>query len=130
MPSRNLFYDHPIERKIEPCIICMALIIFLINKCTDLLPGTFSAYHLNDLIAGIVIVSWSNLVISFSNYAFRFNTIIRIILLEFISCFSWEIVAPILLPNSTRDIIDCACYMCGGLIYFLLRKLLISTNIL
>ena len=76
----------------------------------------FIRNHLNDLLAAIVVMSYSGILLNFQNR----NSIISPALTFGICSFCgiiWEYVAPFLNPTSVSDYIDILCYYCSGFIY-------------
>lgn len=114
-------------KRVELLIIFATLLFYTLNKFTPIfrfLPFDIAANHLNDFFAGILFPAYTNLILSFSKYRklLRFDTIPRISLLILVCSFVWEFVAPIFLPFSTGDLLDIACYLLGGLFYWVIQR--------
>ena len=75
--------------------------------------------YFNDLFAMPFILGYTNLLILWvGGRASYFSTPIRIGWLTVLCVFVWEGLAPMLLANSTRDMLDVVAYSFGSLCYF------------
>ena len=102
-------------------VIFVVVVAYTTNNF--LLKPNFNAYFLhgyfNDLFAMPFILGYTNLLILWvggrANY---FSTPIRIVWLTVFCVVIWEGLGPMLLANSTRDILDVASYSFGSFCYF------------
>lgn len=104
----------------------MSLIVYSVNRFTPFLTGYFADNHLNDLMAGVLFPAYINLVLSYSRYWFRVDTVFRSAMVGLICCVVWELLAPAFLPFSTADLIDCACYFAGVFLHLAAASLIKS----
>lgn len=116
----------------EALLISVALFVYALNRFTPIFevvfPFDFARYHFNDLIGGIVFPAYVNAILVLSKYRLRFKTLSKIFLIEAICAFVWEGLAPLVLARSTRDWWDVCCYFLGGLLYFLISKIVLRTR--
>ena len=111
------------ERRLEAYLIIASLVVYSVNRFTPIWSGEFAANHLNDLMAGVLLPAYINLVLSYSKYEFRVDRVSRSCMVGVLCCFSWELLAPLLLPFSTADLVDCACYFVGVFLHLGVMKL-------
>ena len=118
--ARQKLRSTPFKR--EATLIFVVLFFYCLNRFFGLfsaiLPHDFALYHLNDLFGGIVFPSYVNAILILSKYRVRVRTISKILAIELVCAFVWEGLAPLFLPWSTGDILDVACYLFGGVLYF------------
>ena len=121
------------SRKVELLIIIATLLFYSLNKFTPLfsfLPFDIAVNHFNDFLAGLLFPAYTNLVISYSKARklLKVDTLPRIICLLLACSVIWEFVAPLFLPFSTGDLLDVACYLLGGIVYWLTSKVTKAKN--
>jgi hypothetical protein len=83
----------------------------------------FIRNHLNDTMAMVVVLSCTSITLNIS----KINNISSLKLIIHMCAFCgilWEFVAPLIKPNSVTDYWDILCYYIGGLIYYLIIKIL------
>lgn len=116
----------------EALLIAVALSVYVLNRFTPIfeavLPFDFVRYHFNDMLGGIVFPAYVNAILILSKYRLRFKSLPKISLIEAICAFAWEGLAPLVLTRSTGDWLDVCCYFLGGLIYFLISKIILRTR--
>lgn len=82
--------------------------------------NTFFKGYLNDLLAPILLLAFSNFLLSFYNKELKGKYIYIMIV---ICSMYWEFITPLYKKDSVCDILDIVMYMCGASIYNLLRFL-------
>ena len=105
------------EKRLETALIASSLAFYVLNKMNLIPLGVFAANHLNDFLAGMLLTAYANLVLCFSKYDFRFDTVPRVLLLGAFCGLAWELFAPLYLPSSTADFLDCLSYFAGCLLH-------------
>lgn len=82
----------------------------------------FANCYLNDILAGIVFIAYVNTV----HILLKKNIISKLLYIELLLLFCgfyWEIITPMFLKYSTKDIVDIFAYCFGGFLYWLsIRK--------
>lgn len=82
--------------------------------------GIIIQNHLNDFIAPLVFFPYVNILLSYSKYSDWSLRSFAAILSTGLACsVFWEAIAPLLLPYSVGDLLDCASYLLGSLCYWL-----------
>ena len=80
--------------------------------------------YFNDILAGVVILAYSNLlfiVVRKEEHSFR--SLIRILFFVFIAGMFWEFIAPMFRRDSVSDLGDIMAYLIGGITYWaMIRK--------
>lgn len=77
------------------------------------------AAHFFDLLAPIALLGISNAV--FCLFRFRVVALAPLLGITSVAAFSWEVIAPLVLPQSVADPVDFAIYLLGGFLYWLLN---------
>lgn len=112
----------------EAALIVFMLSIYAVNKSTPLfdaiLPLDIAKNHLNDFCAGVMFPAYDNVLCIVSRSRWRVEGFGSTIALGALCCFAWEVIAPLIVPWSVGDPIDCLCYLGGGLLYAALRRLI------
>lgn len=79
--------------------------------------------HLNDVLAGILLLCYINALSIISNQPKLIVTRLRTIaLLTLASGLFWEYITPLYLSKSVSDPLDVIAYMVGGVLYWILTK--------
>ena len=107
-------------------ILSVAMVLYGINRWSDffsLLPGLeqLFRYHFNDFLGAIVFAAYVNLLCLFHKVR-PLNKYRSLLLLGILCSLFWEGLAPLILPYSTRDWLDCAAYFLGMTVYWLLLR--------
>lgn len=102
----------------------MVIIFYVFNQyyktiCPIESLRLFLVCYANDILAGILILAYSNICLSFiSKSIIQLPTILWFIL----GCgFVWEILAPLFKPTAIFDPLDLLAYLIGGIIYWWLQ---------
>lgn len=115
------------ERVFETAIVVSMLAVYAVNRFTPLLdtilPFEIAKNHLNDACAGLLFPAYANLLCIAAHSRWRIVSYRSALLLGMVCCFAWEVIAPLIVPWSVGDPIDCLCYLSGSLLYATLRKL-------
>lgn len=103
-------------------LIVISLVFYGVNKFNRFL--NYSIFYneiinnyLNDVLAGVVIVSFSNILLEKKNR--MLTSLFSIEIFTFCCGMFWEFIAPIYTMNSTSDFMDLFAYCLGGIIYWL-----------
>ena len=117
----------PLFRKIPPdaYILIGILLLYCVNSFwlksrVGGGAGYFLRCHFNDLCAGIFIMAYINLLLSFKEI--RIHRLHRILLICLAAGMVWEFFAPLINSRSATDYIDLACYAAGGLVYWTIER--------
>lgn len=97
----------------------VAVAFYIANKVyiTNLFDVAFAQYYLNDVLAGVLIVSFVNILAVISNQRKLLLTKpLHILVFTLICGLFWEYVTPLYLTYSVSDPFDVIAYMCGGLL--------------
>ena len=82
--------------------------------------------HFNDVLAGLLLMSYSNFLLSIHEKAI--TKLHQIILYCLLVGLFWEYVIPLIKTNSVSDPIDILCYIIGGMIYWCFYRLTVRTT--
>ena len=77
--------------------------------------------YFNDILAGIVLLSFSNILLSFysgKDILIKKFYIMMVFLLA--AGLFWEYVTPLYKPGAVSDVLDIPAYMTGGIIYYVI----------
>ena len=119
------------EHKTELLIIAGTLLLYSLNRFTlvfSFLPLGFAGNHLNDLLGGVFILGFTNLILSFSRYQFRIDSWVKALVLSLSCALVWELAAPLFVPWSVGDPLDVIAYVAGGLVYLLIKRCIGFSN--
>ena len=110
-------------------MLMAALLLYALNKFTpafSFLPFDFARNHLNDVLAGVFLPAYANLVASCSRARklLVVDTLPRILMLLLACSIVWEVLAPLVLPFSVGDALDVVAYLSGGVVYWAARRAL------
>lgn len=104
-------------------IFVFAFIIYLINQIIlKKTIYTFFKYYFNDLLAPILLLSFSNFLLQFYNKELKGKNIY--IFIGFCSIF-WEFITPLYKKSSVCDILDIVMYLIGASLYIILKFIII-----
>ena len=124
---RDLFSDRPTgylcDTALNIGVIVAVVTVYAINTylVKPNLQAQFFHYYLNDLFAMPLILAYTNLVVHWvGRRTMSFTTPIRIGCLTIFCVIVWEGMAPMLLVNSTRDLMDAVVYAIGSFGYFVM----------
>lgn len=81
--------------------------------------------HFNDFLGGLLFPIYVNLLCLLLRHNPIIKTLLSALALEILCSVFWEAVAPMVLLYSTADLIDCFCYMLGGLTFWIIQCLYI-----
>ena len=90
---------------------------FLLKKLDIIYLSTFFNCYLNDVLAQILILSYSNILLKIINKSV--SKLIHIFVFVLACGVVWEFIAPLYKSKSTCDWFDFLAYLAGGLIYYL-----------
>lgn len=77
--------------------------------------------HFNDFLAGIAILAYVNLILSFSIYQKAvIVSFSKGVIFSFVCGVLWEYIMPVFFPHGTSDYLDIASYILGGVFYILI----------
>ena len=116
----------------QTAILGVVVVVYLLNRLVFRngvpleLPLSLVVCYLPDLMAPIALFSASN--IAFALAGFQLRKLLPMVLFCIIAAFVWELIAPIIIPWSITDPYDMICYLAGGILYWLLNRLLIPMN--
>lgn len=102
-----------------------SLLLYLLNKyyLRIVLYYPFFRFYFNDVLAGIVILAYSNIVISLSKVKFNLVSFKNIVIFNLLIGLFWEYVTPLYYSKSTGDPLDVVAYVLGGIVYYFIIKI-------
>lgn len=103
-------------------IVVIALYIinkFYLNRVLNIL---FFRFYFNDMLGGILIVTYSNVILQFSNYKDALMKLHNILIFTLVVGLFWEYFTPLYYRVSVSDPLDVVAYMLGGVIYYLIIR--------
>lgn len=119
------------ERTINIIILAVCIILYIfIRIFRTIYSGNafaFLRYHFTDLLAPIVILSYSGLLLNIVNHH-SINKFLQIIALCVFCSFVWEYCAQFLYSSSTPDWLDVCSIFGGGFIYWIIINLSAKEN--
>lgn len=114
------------ERRINVLImlVCICLYFFVrwFRRVYDGNAFRFIQYHLTDMIAPIVVLSYSGYLLNIKKHH-SIKRIKHILLLCLFCSFIWEFCARFLHPSSVSDWIDVCSIFGGGFVYWIIINL-------
>lgn len=117
--------------KADKYIVCVATSIYITNRfllSKHAMIPIFSYLlrcHLNDFIAGIIIIPSVNMVLEHSKYRqWKIESYLEAICFSTTCGLLWEYIFPLFYLRGTSDIWDMLAYNLGGFIYILLKRIL------
>lgn len=102
-------------RLLNTAIFLLCFLLYLLNELIfKKLNNIFFLGYYNDILAPILLLSYSNFLLSRYNKALvGIKSFIFIVICSFV----WEILALLIKENSVADILDCGAYLLGCMIY-------------
>lgn len=82
---------------------------------------TFVKGYLNDLFAPILLLAYSNILLSRINQ--RIHCLWQMLILIGVAGIIWEYLAPLIKPSSISDPYDLVCYLVGAIFYWILLNI-------
>lgn len=118
------------EKVFEAAVIISMLAVYAINRFTPLfdiaLPFNIAKNHLNDACAGLMFPAYVNALCIAAKSRWRIAGVRSALLLGLVCCAVWEGFAPLVVPWSVGDPIDCACYVACTFSYTALRHFVVD----
>jgi hypothetical protein len=109
-----------------------AFLLYLLNKfyMRDLLNWSFVNNYLNDVLAGILIVGFVNVLSIIGNQSrILLIRLPRIFVFTFLCGMFWEYITPLYLHDSISDPYDVMAYTFGGFCYWILLLDFVSPDL-
>ena len=108
-------------------VITVTLMLYMINqniKGQIEIPylGYFMRCYFNDIIGSITFCAYCNFIFNLSNR--KMNKLWQIELLMLFCGFVWEVVTPLFRYDTVFDVLDFPMYLIGGILYYLIAKLI------
>jgi len=104
-------------------IMAAALAVYTVNELLlkQITGNSFIHYHFNDCLAFLILLPYSNILLSLyrSKDITIKNPLVSLFFVIAVGLF-WEVVTPIYYKNSTGDFSDLLFYMAGGFSYYML----------
>ena len=120
-----------LKRRINLSIFFSGAFLYAANEFikmrTSGLIGYLLRCHFNDFIAGLIIVAYSNYVISLSKYN-SIDGLKDIVFFSSVCGLFWEGVAPLFLRYSVSDPVDIVAYVLGSVLYYYIKKMIVSKS--
>lgn len=97
------------RKQLDECIMGVTLILYLLNRFAlkpNLGSSVFSylmKYYFNDYLGGILIVAYSNFVLSLSIYSYRITSITACTGSMLLCGLFWEYIFPLIYPRGTTE---------------------------
>ena len=113
------------QRPINGVLMAAAALLYLLNNLVfknidqPILHEFFAGYF-NDLMCPLFILPYSNMLLLTVDKELK--KLPYILLLCLGGSVIWELLAPLYKEGSVRDVWDVACYLFGGLLYWILLK--------
>lgn len=114
------------RKKLYECVIGVTLMLYIFNRFAlkpNLGSSVFSylmKYYFNDYLGGILIVAYSNFVLSLSIYSYRITSLKACAGITLLCGLFWEYIFPMIYPRGTADPFDVIAYILGGFSYYLI----------
>ena len=107
----------------------IVIVVYTLNRFVfksiagDNIIGNIIKYHLNDFLGAVLILVYTNLLISLTGKEeYMINTLLKCVILGAVACVFWEGLAPMVLSYSTADVLDCIAIMLGSLLYWVIIR--------
>lgn len=109
-------------KRINIRLIISSILFYGMNQCLKPIytECVFMNGYFNDVLAGLLLISFTNLMFDKINKSFY-----SLLKIEGYLCLVglfWEYITPLYNQNSTSDPFDILAYMIGGLVYFVIIK--------
>lgn len=112
---------------IDFAIGCCFLFLYITNKFFNGFHGILSpemlSNHFNDFCGGGLFPAYVNCLCAAVGTRAIVNSISRLLIIEAVCSAAWELVAPLLVTNSTGDPLDVASYFIGGILFYVCRMI-------
>lgn len=96
-----------------------AILLYLINqKLLKKTQNIFFIGYFNDLLAPILLLAFSDLLLSFQKEELKIKQIYIFII---VCSILWEFIVPLYKKNSVCDLLDIVMYLLGASIYIILK---------
>lgn len=104
----------------------LCIILYLVNNyfIKPFYSLSFTGNYFNDILAGIVLLSYSNILLSFysrKDLLIKKFDIMMVFLLA--AGLFWEYITPLYKPGALSDVRDIPAYLTGGIIYYTVVKI-------
>lgn len=110
------------------CLYCLNR-FWLKNAVAMPVIGYLLKCHFNDYLAGIAILAYINLMLSFSKYRHKVIATFPQGIIVSLSCaLLWEYILPMIFPRGTSDFYDVISYVLGSITYIGITRLLVCRN--
>ena len=114
---------------LEVKIFVFTFLVYLVNqvvlkKLKIHILSIFFNYYFNDLLAPILLITYSNFLLSFQNKEIKG---IGVFIFIGVCAIGWEFITPIFIKTSVSDLWDIVMYLSGASIYIILKKFLKKT---
>lgn len=104
------------------CILLYLFNIFIFSEINNEFTYFFNCYF-NDLIAPLLLFSYTNFIMSFLKL--KIYSLKYLLIMILISSFVWEFAIKYIKPNSVTDPIDLIFYLLGTIVYWSIFKYLL-----
>ena len=115
-------------KKTNHIIIIFSIILYILNKISLSKYSLFMSGYFNDILAGILLIAFTNLMFGFINKSIYKFVHIEIYL--FAVGIFWEYITPLYKTSSISDPIDILAYMVGGFIYWIINKIVMRKHLI
>lgn len=121
------------KKPINVVLIVAVVIAYFVNNSflksnTSGNVRLFFICYFNDLICPLLFFSYANMLLVTVNK--EITRLWVICLISLCTGCVWEFVAPHIKPSSTTDLLDIACYVIGGLVYWTILTFLDLSKVL
>ena len=104
--------------------------MYLINQVTKynysvVIVRRIMVGYFNDFIGSITFLAYCSIILNFYNDNIKMN-IWQAELLTMLCGIFWEYITPMFRKNTVSDVYDIFAYMFGGIVYCILRKVIMS----
>jgi len=103
----------------------VVLVIYTINNLylVDAVGALFIKNHLNDVLAGVLLLCYINTLSILCNQPRLIVTrLSTVVLITLASGLFWEYITPLYLDKSVSDHLDVIAYIAGGIIYYTIKE--------
>lgn len=109
----------------DVAFICAVSVLYLLNNlviksCTTGAVHMFFVCYFNDLMAPFFILPYTNILLSARNT--RMRKLGHILLFMLTAGLVWEYFAPFIKKGAVTDMMDMACYIMGGCLYWAIGR--------
>ena len=119
------------KRPVNPILILAVAGAYVINNCylkahTGGALQYFLICHFNDLICPLLFFAYANLLLL--TVEREITRLWVILLISMGTSFLWEFAAPLFKASATTDPVDLACYIAGGILYWVILRCTAKKN--